>query len=143
MDAEQQKLTIGTYSTSNITSSYIIRLGSKGLCGRYGIYERQMGLSNVKVERCYDTVIYCNTDSAFATCSEVLADVGNLKMLTAGMIDFVVESQLPTAANGYTWYRKYKSGRVEQGGQMTVPAIQQNTTASVYVTLPIEMSQLL
>lgn len=31
-------------------------------------------------------------------------------------IDYVVESQLPTAQNNYTWYRKYKSGWVEQGG---------------------------
>ena len=31
-------------------------------------------------------------------------------------IDYVVESQLPTAENNYTWYRKYKSGWVEQGG---------------------------
>lgn len=30
--------------------------------------------------------------------------------------DYVVESQLPTAQNNYTWYRKYKSGWVEQGG---------------------------
>lgn len=30
--------------------------------------------------------------------------------------DWVVESQLPTAENNYTWYRKYKSGWVEQGG---------------------------
>lgn len=31
-------------------------------------------------------------------------------------IDFVIESQLPTASNNYTWYRLYKSGWVEQGG---------------------------
>lgn len=31
-------------------------------------------------------------------------------------VDYVIESQLPTAANNYTWYRKYKSGWVEQGG---------------------------
>ena len=31
-------------------------------------------------------------------------------------IDFVVESQEPTSANNHTWYRKYKSGWVEQGG---------------------------
>ncbi len=30
--------------------------------------------------------------------------------------DYVVAFQAPTAANGYTWYRKYKSGWVEQGG---------------------------
>ena len=30
--------------------------------------------------------------------------------------DAVIEYQVPTADNGYTWYRKYKSGWVEQGG---------------------------
>lgn len=30
--------------------------------------------------------------------------------------DFVTDFQAPTAANNYTWYRKYKSGWVEQGG---------------------------
>lgn len=33
--------------------------------------------------------------------------------------DWVVESQLPTAENNYTWYRKYKSGWVEMGGCIT------------------------
>ena len=31
-------------------------------------------------------------------------------------IDPVVAFQKPTAGNGYTWYRKYASGWVEQGG---------------------------
>ena len=31
------------------------------------------------------------------------------------VVDSVVEKQDPTSANGYTWYRKYKSGWVEQG----------------------------
>lgn len=31
-------------------------------------------------------------------------------------IDYVIESQLPTSENNYTWYRLYKSGWVEQGG---------------------------
>lgn len=31
-------------------------------------------------------------------------------------MDYAVESQEPTAENNYTWYRKYKSGWVEQGG---------------------------
>lgn len=38
-------------------------------------------------------------------------DLGNLPT----NIDYVVESQMPTTENGYTWYRKYKSGWVEQG----------------------------
>lgn len=33
--------------------------------------------------------------------------------------DYVIESQSPTAENNYTWYRKYKSGWVEQGGRIT------------------------
>lgn len=31
-------------------------------------------------------------------------------------VDYVIESQLPTSSNNYTWYRLYKSGWVEQGG---------------------------
>ena len=30
--------------------------------------------------------------------------------------DYVIETQLPTSSNNYTWYRKYKSGWVEMGG---------------------------
>ena len=30
--------------------------------------------------------------------------------------DYVIEYQTPTAENDYTWYRKYKSGWIEQGG---------------------------
>lgn len=32
------------------------------------------------------------------------------------MVDTVVAFQAPTAQNNYTWYRKYASGWVEQGG---------------------------
>ena len=33
--------------------------------------------------------------------------------------DYVIETQLPTSQNNYTWYRKYRSGWIEQGGQLT------------------------
>ncbi|MCQ2582033.1 MAG: hypothetical protein MJ170_03570 [Alphaproteobacteria bacterium] len=56
--------------------------------------------------------------------------INGLDTRTTGMIDYVIESQAPTAENNYTWYRKYKSGWVEQGGK----------TTSQKVTLPIEMS---
>lgn len=50
-------------------------------------------------------------------------------------IDYVVAFQKPTAANNYTWYRKYKSGWVEQGGTI------QTTSATSYVqNLPITMT---
>lgn len=61
--------------------------------------------------------------------------------------DFVVAFQRPTASNNYTWYRRYKSGWVEQGGitgaingvgttaSVTLPVKMANTYYSVYVTI--------
>lgn len=51
-------------------------------------------------------------------------------------IDYVVDWQVPTAENSYTWYRKYKSGWVEQGGHAT----SSDTSTPRMVTLPIEMA---
>jgi len=65
------------------------------------------------------------TDEAVETCTSVLADVAALKY------DYVVDFQAPTAANNYTWYRKYKSGWVEQGGI---------TSTSGTQTLPVTMA---
>lgn len=57
---------------------------------------------------------------------------------TAGA-DAVIEYQVPTAENGYTWYRKYKSGWVEQGGHNH--AIQaDNTDHWNYINLPVTMA---
>ena len=47
-------------------------------------------------------------------------------------IDYVVSTQLPTAENGYTWYRLYKSGWVEQGGKGI-------SASRGTITFPIEM----
>ena len=55
-------------------------------------------------------------------------------LLDAG-IDTVIASQVPTAANNYTWYRKYKSGWVEQGG-----IISGITSSYTTKTIPVEMS---
>ena len=46
----------------------------------------------------------------------------------------VVEFQAPTSENGYTWYRKYADGWVEQGGLCS------GTAEANPVTMPIEMS---
>lgn len=70
-----------------------------------------------------------STDTALATCTEVLTDISSLKSY-----DYVVESQEPTSGNGYTWYRLYKSGWVEQGG--IIPAGQ--TSNVLIITIPIE-----
>lgn len=56
-------------------------------------------------------------------------DFGN-----TSMIDYVIEKQDPTALNGYTWYRKYQSGWVEQGGRVSGS----NTAATI--NFPIAMA---
>lgn len=56
------------------------------------------------------------------------------------LIDVVIDFQLPTAENNYTWYRKYSSGWVEQGGQANQPESTSDTAASINISLPIEMA---
>lgn len=46
-------------------------------------------------------------------------------------IDTLVAFQVPNAGNNYTWYRKYASGWVEQGGY---------GTKEQTITLPVEMA---
>lgn len=48
---------------------------------------------------------------------------------------YVVDFQEPTEENGWTWYKKYNNGWVEQGGNYV-----RNTTGTMYLTLPIEMA---
>ena len=53
--------------------------------------------------------------------------------------DYVVETQLPTTENNYTWYRKYKSGWIEMGGissenTITFPVNFTNTNYTVICT---------
>jgi len=75
-------------------------------------------------------------ESINATITEITSSLSTLNTRTENLLDYdyVVESQLPTAENNYTWYRKYKSGWVEQGGVYTGGS--EYTT----VTLPITMS---
>lgn len=54
--------------------------------------------------------------------------------------DYVIQSQLPTASNNYTWYRKYKSGWVEQGGISPTSSITAGNGKSISITYPIEMA---
>ena len=57
------------------------------------------------------------------------------------MIDTVVAYQLPTAENNYTWYRKYASGCVEQGGIWTGSWVVGNgSTGTQSITIPVEMA---
>ena len=59
-------------------------------------------------------------------------------------MDYVIETQLPTSENNYTWYRKYASGWVEQGGHttaqtITLPVLMQDE--SYYIALCGECQQ--
>lgn len=67
--------------------------------------------------------------AALGDVSQIRGDIATLDTRTNGLLDYVIESQVPTAENNYTWYRKYKSGWVEQGGI--------DTTS--YITFPVTM----
>ena len=57
-------------------------------------------------------------DIDFGQLSEALNDKSDRDLRnvdTTAKADAVIDYQEPTADNGYTWYRKYKSGWVEQG----------------------------
>lgn len=69
------------------------------------------------------------TDEALETCTQVLADVADLKDHR------VIAFQAPTADNNYTWYKKYKDGSVEQGGVIATVS-----DAALTVNLPVTMA---
>ena len=62
-------------------------------------------------------------------------DMRNVDTVAGG--DAVIAFQRPTAENNYTWFRKYASGWVEQGGQASVTGY--STTSNSTITLPVEM----
>lgn len=65
---------------------------------------------------------------------------GGVQVPTADTSDYVVEWQVPTDLNNYTWYRKYKSGWVEQGGIITVNKPGANSAVTTTVNLPVTMA---
>lgn len=66
--------------------------------------------------------------------------IGALETLTNGMIDYVIESQNPTTQNNYTWYRKYKSGWIEMGGQVKGGFTKASNWNTRTITLPVTMA---
>lgn len=62
------------------------------------------------IESLNNSVVALN--SAITNANSNISGLHNFKN---GVLDYVVESQMPTSSNNYTWYRKYKSGWVEQG----------------------------
>lgn len=88
---------------------------------------------------------------AITTVSQQITDLGdistihdsisNLNTRTTGLFDYVIETQNPTAENNYTWYRKYKSGWIEQGGEITATSVADGagTAGNNSITLPVSM----
>lgn len=80
---------------------------------------------------------------AITTVSQQIIDLGDISTIhdsistlntrTMGLQDYVIESQIPSEENNYTWYRKYKSGWVEQGGHTT------SSDAGTICSFPVEM----
>ena len=50
-------------------------------------------------------------------------------------VDFIIDSQEPTAENNYTWYDLYRSGKVVQGGYLSITA-----TSTNYYTINLIIS---
>ena len=59
---------------------------------------------------------------------------GGIKIPSETTADYVVEWQMPASENNYTWYRKYRSGWIEQGGYLS------GSGAGVTVSLPVFMA---
>ena len=68
--------------------------------------------------------------------SEALNDKAdrNMRNVDTSVSDTVIAWQVPTAENGYTWYRKYASGWVEQGGTLL------GTDGYVTTVFPVEFT---
>ena len=71
------------------------------------------------------------------TVTDLSTNVGTIDSRTSNLLDYVIESQMPSAENNYTWYRKYKSGWVEQGGCSTIGMSSGGSNTSI--TLPCQM----
>lgn len=103
--------------------------------------QNAIGLANIpnvadlleQITRITENMPDCLTADDLSELNDAIDDL-ETAITALNAYDYVVESQNPTADNNYTWYRKYKSGWVEQGGQTVT------TNNTVVVTLPVEMA---
>lgn len=94
------------------------------------------------IQSIHDSINALNTavlslNTALDTTNSNISVLENFK---ADVSDYVIESQAPNSGNNYTWYRKYKSGWVEQGGTTTIERQNANTDLRTNVNLPVEMA---
>lgn len=93
--------------------------------------EIEQGGASVDLSQIYSSIT--NLESEINTLNSRISGL-NTKIENVNTLldtaDYVIESQVPTEENNYTWYRKYASGWIEQGGRAT----------SQDVTFPIPMA---
>lgn len=56
-------------------------------------------------------------------------DLGNT---SPQLVDYIVEQQLPSADNNYTWYDLYKSGKLVQGGRIDKGGVSISTETVIF-----------
>lgn len=117
--ASDKNLGTGAFSWTN--DRYSTNGGGKG--GQWGIkFSAQnsnsvYGNSNTVQPKATEMYLYFYVGQFTQTALENTAGLNT--ELFNGKVDIghdVIEFQAPTAANNYTWYRKYRDGWVEQGG---------------------------
>ena len=109
----------------NSKTTQIEWVGTKAEYDALGVY----------ADHCTYIITDDSADSRVDEVGAIAEEVNTLKSY-----DYVVDWQIPTSANGYTWYRKYKSGWVEQGGHKNIPSRTGGGISSTTVTFPIPMS---
>ncbi len=132
------------------------------VCRRMGGWSVEKHLRNTKNNRKLKIKrgTSAENNSYIGVCGEITMDtdektirlhdgetVGGVAMARADSVmdmtctDYVIAWQNPTAENNYTWFRKYKSGWVEQGGRW-VGSIKLGpyNVGTDDITLPIVMS---
>lgn len=122
-----QNITNSTFSGGTITNSTFS--GTATLSGASTVVMPQNPTSDQIVNKDYvDTGLSAKADSA-----TTLSGYG----ITDGVVKGheVIEFQAPTAQNNYTWYRKYRDGWVEMGGQTN-----DSTDGAVTITLPVQLA---
>lgn len=75
------------------------------------------------------------TQTALENTAGLNAELFNGKADVSTVAHVVTEFQEPTSANGYTWYRKYADGWVEQGGKYLNQAASGSNTVTLLVTM--------
>lgn len=87
----------------------------------------------------YEDIANPSNDTFYAITDDIgdsALDIGQITETLNDKVDKgheVIAFQAPTVINGYTWYRLYADGWVEQGGIITNPA-------ETNYTIPIEMA---